>query len=108
MPLDLILPTGERIGNESDQVPLPVNIKTSGGVSIDEIEYGYMGSKTSGDYKYFGFKENKGSRWKVMRQKTTDDSAWKYAYSTTEDPAKSWTAAWADPTALDYADPPNS
>ena len=74
---------------------------------LGSIEYAYMGSITSGDFTYFGYKQNGGTHWKVMRQDTTDDSAWKYAYDTTETPTKDWTAAWSDPTVLSYNNPPN-
>ena len=64
--------------------------------------YQYMGSQTSGNYVYYGFKQYKGTGWYVMRKDTTDDSAWAYAYGTS-----GWTTAWADPTILVYGDPPN-
>lgn len=65
--------------------------------------YEYMGKQISGDYEYFGYKKYGGTDWKVMRKDTTDDSAWLYAYG-----ASGWTAAWADPTALSYGDPPDA
>lgn len=68
-----------------------------------EIAYEYMGDKTSGNYKYLGFKQNGGANWKIMRKNNTDTSAWAYCYGTT-----GWTTAWSDPTALTFADPPNS
>ena len=67
-----------------------------------KIYYEYMGSQENGNYKYFGFKENGGKRWKIMRQDTTDDSAWQYAYGDS-----GWSSAWSDPTTLTYSDPPN-
>ncbi len=65
-----------------------------------KIYYEYMGSQESGNYKYFGFKENGGTHWKIMRQDTTDDSAWQYAYGDS-----GWSSAWSDPTTLTYSDP---
>lgn len=35
MAQDLILTTGEKVGNRSEDLPLPVNVKTSAGVSVD-------------------------------------------------------------------------
>jgi len=67
-----------------------------------EIQQEYMGKKASGDYDYFGFKDNGGTGWKIMRKNNTNDSAWAYAYGTSD-----WTTAWADPTVLVYGDPPN-
>ena len=69
---------------------------------VADIQHEYMGKKTSGDYEYFGFKENGGTSWKIMRKNNTDDSAWAYAYG-----KSGWTTAWADPTILVYGDPPN-
>ncbi len=65
-----------------------------------KIDYGYIGTKTSGTYTYFGFKEKGGTRYKVTRQNSADESAWKYAYG-----LSGWDAAWADPTALSFDDP---
>lgn len=69
--------------------------------------YEYLGKKTSGNYVYYGFKEYGSTNWKIMRKDTTDDSAWKYAYSSNNS-GISWTQAWSDPTALTYSDPPDS
>jgi len=73
----------------------------------DLIKYEYMGKQEITTYVYYGFKEKEGTDWKVMRKDTADDSAWKYAYSTTEDPPKTWAVAWSNPAALDFDDPPD-
>jgi len=67
------------------------------------IPYEFIGIQTSGTYTYFGFKENGGTRYRVIRSDSSDDSAWKYAYG-----LSGWDAAWADPTALSYDDPPDA
>ena len=68
--------------------------------------YEFMGTQTAGDYKYFGFKQNGGTAWRIMRQNTADDSAWQYAYSS--DGGNDWDTAWASPGDEGYDDPPDS
>lgn len=70
---------------------------------LEKIDYEYMGKQTSGDYTYFGFKENGGTRYKIMRRDTTDASAWAYCYG-----ASGWSTAWTNPAGLSYGDPPDS
>lgn len=93
---------GEVTRNEHDAAINAKRVTVIKHNGLPNNDYEYMGKQTSGDYEYMGFKENGGTNWKVMRKDTTDDSAWQYVYG-----ASGWTAAWADPTALDYADPPD-
>ena len=65
-------------------------------------QYEYMGKQSSGNYEYFGFKENGGTHWKIMRKDITDDSNWQYAYD-----SAGWVTAWVNPVILSYNDPPN-
>ena len=65
-----------------------------------------MGLKQSGNYEYFGFKQNGGTSWYIMRHDITDDSAWLYSYSTPT--GHTWTVAWGTPGGETYTDPPNT
>ena len=92
--------------NSSASTVNRVSVNAGGELMVagtDAYNYQYMGSQTSGDYVYYGFKENGGTHWKIMRKDTTDDSAWAYAYGTS-----GWTTAWADPTGESYGLPPDS
>jgi len=68
-----------------------------------EKKYEYMGKKTGGGYIYYGYKQNGGLNWKIMRKNEGDDSAWKYAFGTS-----GWSTAWTNPAAESYGDPPDS
>ena len=69
------------------------------GMGSSAIDYEPVGTKIVGDYTYFGFKQNGGTNWKVMRGK---DDLFSYCYGT-----EGWTDAWADPTVLSFDDPPD-
>jgi len=62
----------------------------------------FMGTKTSGSYKYYGYKENGSPKWKIMRKDTSDEGTWQYAYGTS-----GWSTAWGNPQNESYGDPPD-
>jgi hypothetical protein len=72
-------------------------------IADSALEYRYMGKQTSGDYTFFGFKQDGGTSWYIMRQDGTDESAWLYAYG-----SSGWSTAWAAPGSESYGDPPDS
>jgi hypothetical protein len=63
----------------------------------------YMGEKSSGSYLYYGYKQKNGPKWKIMREETTDPSAYKYAYGNSD-----WSTAWTNYLSQTYQDPPDS
>lgn len=86
-----------------------LRVDTSGKIQTSGLfeDYQYMGSQSSGDYVYYGFKQYGGTSWYIMRKNDTDASDWDYAYSTI-DTGTSWSTAWSDPTTLTFDAPPDS
>lgn len=74
-------------------------------VEVDlELEgYEFMGKQEIGSHIYFGYKKWGAPDWRITRKDITDESAWQYTFGAT-----GWSAAWADPTALSYSDPPDA
>ena len=68
-------------------------------------QFEYMGKDVTSNvlFEYFGFKENGGTHWKIMRKELADDTAWKYCYGTS-----GFASAWASPQNESYGLPPNS
>jgi len=69
-------------------------------------DFQYMGLQTVGDYTYYGFKQNGGINWYIMRKDNTDDSAWAYAYYAPG--GNDWATAWGTPNAESFGDPPDN
>ena len=69
-------------------------------------DYQYMGSQTISTKVYYGFKQYGGTGWYIMRKDTTDDAAWKYAYS--PGVGTTFAVAWAAPASESYNNPPDS
>ena len=89
------------LAKEAKQDDIITAITASSGA---EIEYAYMGKDITSDtdYEYFGFKQNGGENYKIMRKEIADDKAWKYAYGTS-----GFVTAWANPSLLIFDNPPN-
>lgn len=90
----------------SEAAQISTLVKQVDPIVIDEIKYEYMGKDTTSNvlFEYFGFKENGGTNWKIMRKELADGTAWKYAYGTS-----GFSTAWLDPSdvGITYANPPD-
>lgn len=83
---------------------MPISYPVPSEIVIDLLEdFEFMGKQETGDYVYYGYKKWGKTKWRIARKDTTDESAWQFAFGAT-----GWQAAWADPAALSYGDPPDA
>lgn len=65
-------------------------------------EYLYHGKKTNGSYDYYGYKQNGGIRWQIMKKHTSTESDVSWATG-----QGNFAAAWAAYGSQTYGVAPN-
>lgn len=66
------------------------------------MDYDEMGAKVVDAYTYHGYKQYRGTSWKIKREHTASKVCdWVYGDT-------GWTTAWTTPAGLSYAAPPDN
>jgi hypothetical protein len=76
---------------------------SDGNLKINSLEYLFHGKKTTGGYDYFAFKQQGGSRYRIMKKSATDASDVTWATG-----SSNFAADWAAYTTLTYGVVSNS